>query len=299
MQVFKRISLFIITNILIMFTITFVVQLLGIQPYLTKQGIQIKQLAAFCLVWGFGGAFISLAMSRIIAKWSMGVQLINPNTTNQNERWLLDKVYNLARMAQLPKMPEVGIYNSQEVNAFATGPSKSRSLVAVSTGLFQRMDQREIEGVLGHEITHISNGDMVTMTLLQGLVNSFVLFLSRLIAFLVSQSVEGRSRYMVRFIVTIVLDIALTLLGSIVVASFSRRREYRADAGGAKLAGRDSMVAGLRKLQSMYEYNDPRQTAVSAFKISSKKRTGLLALLASHPPLEARIKRLETGVFSS
>lgn len=298
MTYFKRISLFILTNIFIMFTITFVVQLLGIQPYLTKQGIQLKELAAFCLIWGFGGAFISLAMSRLIAKWSMGVKLIDPNTHDHNERWLLEKVYNLAKMANLPKMPQVGIYNSPEVNAFATGPSKSRSLVAVSAGLFQRMDQREIEGVLGHEISHISNGDMVTMTLLQGLINSFVMFLSRLIAFLVSQSVDERSRHTVRFIVTIALDIALTLLGSIVVASYSRRREYRADQGGAKLAGRDSMIAGLRKLQNLYEYNDPRQTAVSAFKISSKKAGGLLALLATHPPLEDRIRRLETGVTS-
>lgn len=297
MSIIKRIFLFGLTNILIVVTITTLLSILGVRPYLYQHGLDIQSLAIYCLIWGFLGAFISLGLSRIMAKMMMGVKVIDPQTSDQNERWLIEKVHNLARMAALPKMPEVGIYQSPEVNAFATGPTKSRALVAVSSGLFQRMNQKEIEGVLGHEVTHIANGDMVTMTLLQGLVNAFVMFFARIIAFAVSQNVKEQSRYMVRFAVTILLEIMLSLLGMFVISYFSRHREFRADAGGAKLAGRDSMIAGLRKLQSMYELNDPKQNAVTAFKISTKRRGGLFALLASHPPLEVRIQRLEQGSF--
>ncbi len=297
MNMVKRIFLFGLTNILIVVTITTLLSFLGVRPYLYQHGLDIQSLAIYCLIWGFAGSFISLGLSRIMAKMMMGVKVIDPQTQDSNERWLIEKVHNLARMASLPKMPEVGIYNSPEVNAFATGPTKSRALVAVSSGLFQRMNQKEIEGVLGHEVTHIANGDMVTMTLLQGLVNAFVMFFARIIAFAVSQNVKEQSRYMVRFAVTILLEIMLSLLGMFVISYFSRHREFRADAGGAKLAGRDSMIAGLRKLQSMYELNDPKQNAVTAFKISTKRRGGLFALLSSHPPLEVRIQRLEQGSF--
>lgn len=301
MQFAKRIFLFIVTNVLIMVTITTVMQLLGVQPYLDKNGINLESLAIFCLIWGFGVALLSLAMSRIMAKWLMGVKVIEANTTNHDERWLLEKVHSLARMANLPKMPEVGVYDSPEVNAFATGPTKSRSLVAVSSGLFQRMNEREIEGVLGHEIAHISNGDMVTMTLLQGLVNAFVMFFARIIAFAISLQVKEESRHIVRFIVTIIVEIGLSLLGMMVIAYYSRRREFRADQGGAKLAGRDSMIGALKKLQSMYELNaevatHQKQESIAAFKISNRRPGGLMALMSTHPKLEHRIRALEMGV---
>lgn len=301
MQFAKRIFLFLLTNILIVVTISFVTSFFGLQPYLHAQGYNIQSLAIFCAIWGFGGALISLSLSRIMAKWMMGVKTINPNTTNQDERWLLEKVHNLARIAGLPKMPEVGIYQSPEVNAFATGPTKSRALVAVSSGLYQHMNQKEIEGVLGHEIAHIANGDMVTMTLLQGLVNAFVMFIARIIAFAVSQNAKPESRYMIRFAVTILLEIVLSLLGMLVIAYFSRQREFRADKGGAKLAGRDSMISSLQKLKTVYEFNahvagNQKQDSVATLKISNRRAGGLMALLSTHPSLDLRIKRLQDSM---
>src|SRR5262249_17145853 len=233
----KRIVLFLITNILVMLTISILVQLLGLNRGLGAHGIDYGSLMVFCLVWGMGGSLISLALSRVMAKQMMGVQVIDPNTTDPQARALVEIVHNLARGARLPAMPEVGWYDSPEVNAFATGPTKSRALVAVSKGLLERMNQGEVEGVLGHEITHVANGDMVTMTLLQGVVNAFVLFFARVIAFALSQGVREENRGMVQFAIVIVLQIVLSLLGAIVVASFSRWREFRADRGGAQLAG--------------------------------------------------------------
>jgi heat shock protein HtpX len=299
MQFAKRIFLFMLTNILIVVTISFVTSFFGLQPYLNAQGYNIQSLAIFCAIWGFGGALISLGLSRIMAKWMMGVKVIDANTTNREERWLLEKVYNLARMAGLPKMPEVGVYNSPEINAFATGPTKSRALVAVSSGLYERMNEKEVEGVLGHEIAHIANGDMVTMTLLQGLVNAFVMFIARIIAFAISQNAKEESRYMIRFAVTILLEIVLSLLGMFVIAYFSRQREFRADKGGAKLAGRDSMISALQKLQATYDFNShvsggQKQDSIAALKISNRRTGGLLALLSTHPSLDLRIKRLQT-----
>src|SRR5262245_39643124 len=175
LQMSKRIVLLIVVNLLVMLTITFILGLLGAGRYLPEDGLQ--RLAVVCLVWGFGGAFISLGISRLMAKWFMGVQVIDPRTADPRLRQLVETVHELARRAELPRMPEVGIYDSMEVNAFATGPTRSRALVAVSSGLMQRMDSSQVAGVLGHEVAHIANGDMVTMTLLQGLINSFVLFL--------------------------------------------------------------------------------------------------------------------------
>jgi len=302
MQFAKRIFLFLVTNLLIVTTISFVTNLLGLTPYLHQHGYDIRSLAIFCAVWGFGGAFISLAMSRMMAKWFMGVKVIDPNTTHSDERWLLEKVHQLAARANLPKMPEVGIYNSPEVNAFATGPTKSRALVAVSTGLFDRMNERELEGVLGHEIAHIANGDMVTMTLLQGLVNAFVMFFARIIAFALSQQVKEESRYMVRFVVTIILEIVLGMLGMLVIAYFSRQREFRADKGGAQFAGRNSMISALQKLQQVYSLNNqvgnvPAQESVATMKISNRRSGGLLTLLSTHPDLNLRIQRLQEAVI--
>jgi heat shock protein HtpX len=288
----KRIVLFLITNILVMLTITILLQLLGLRYGMSAYGIDYGQLMVFCLVWGMAGSFISLALSRILAKRMMGVQVIDPNTRDPQERTLVEIVHNLARGAGLPAMPEVGYYNSPEVNAFATGPTKSRALVAVSSGLLQRMNRDEVEGVLGHEVTHVANGDMVTMTLLQGVVNAFVLFFARVIAFAVSQGVREESRGMVQFAVIMVLQIVLGLLGAIVVAAFSRWREFRADRGGAQLAGTGKMVAALERLRRNAELVDTRQEALATLKINGAP-SRFAMLFATHPPLDERITRLQ------
>src|SRR5260370_14839045 len=254
-QMKKRIFLFVVVNILVMLTITVVLGLLRVGFYFPRGGL--AGLAVVCLVWGFAGAFISLALSRLMAKWMMGVQVIPPGTTDPALRELVETVHGLTRAASLPP-PEVGIYESDEVNAFATGPTKSRALVAVSTGLLQRMGSREVEGVLGHEVTHIANGDMVTMTLIQGVINAFVLFLSRVLAFVVSQALRSRDDRdsgggAMQYLLAMVFQIVLSILGSLVVFWFSRWREFRADAGGARLAGRQNMVSALRALQRLNE----------------------------------------------
>lgn len=299
----KRIFLFLLTNILVIATLSIITSLLGLHGYLTANGIDYQALAIFCAVWGMGGAFISLLMSKFIAKMAAGVQIIDPQTATGEQKYVLDVVYGLARKAGLTKMPEVGIYDSPELNAFATGPSRNSALVAVSSGLLQSMNREEIEGVLGHEITHITNGDMVTMTLLQGTINAFAMFLSRIIAYAASMALNrgegdkdtaGAPGFLY-YILTIVFDIVFTILGSIVVAAFSRYREYRADSGGAKLAGRSNMIAALGKLKTVYETpEDPRAPSIAALKISHHSK-GLFALFSSHPPLDERIKRLQEG----
>lgn len=303
MAFFKRISLFILVNLLVVVTISLLLNLLGVRPYLTAYGMDYQQLAAFCLVWGMGGAFISLAISRMMAKWMMGVKVIDPGTRNPELQDLLQRVHNLARSAGLSKMPEVGIYESPDVNAFATGPTKNRALVAISSGLLSRMSHEEADGVIGHEISHVANGDMVTMTLVQGVVNAFVMFLSRVIAFAITQAMRGERDNERRssgvgpmyYIVSFVLEIVFMVLGSIVVAWFSRRREYRADLGGARLAGRLSMIRALQALQRTYEITDSAsgaQPAIAALRISNKG-SGLFRLFSTHPPLRDRIARLE------
>lgn len=302
----KRIILFLATNFLVIVTISIVTSLLGLNGYLSAYGIDHAQLLVFCTIWGMGGAFISLLMSRAMAKWSLGVQLIQPSTTNPIERQLLEIVYALARKAKLPAMPEVGIYNSDDINAFATGPSKSRSLVAVSTGLLQRMRMNEIEGVLGHEIAHVANGDMVTMTLLQGVINAFVMFFARAIAYAVTFGRDNEQRggsYIVYMLVQIVLEVVFMILGSIVVAWFSRWREYRADAGGANLAGTPNMVNALEALRryTQERENEPVPAGLKTLMISDR-RPKLMTLFASHPPLEERIARLsgrQTGSLAN
>ena len=286
----KRIFLFLLTNILVMLTITILVQVLGLGRGLGGGGL--AGLMIFCLVWGMAGSLISLALSRVMAKRMMGVQVIDPNTSDSTERTLVEIVHGLARGARLPAMPEVGIYDSPEVDAFATGPTKSRALVAVSSGLLGRMNRDEVEGVLGHEITHVANGDMVTMTLLQGVVNAFVLFFARVIAFAVSQNVRQESRGMVNFLIVIVLQIVLSLLGALVVAAFSRWREFRADHGGATLAGTPKMIAALERLRRNAEMVDTSHEALATLKIAGAP-SRFMALLASHPPLEERIARLQ------
>ncbi|MCA1585323.1 MAG: protease HtpX [Acidobacteria bacterium] len=287
----KRILLFVLTNLAIVATLSIVLGLLGIGGYYTPTGIDYTALMLFCLVWGMGGAFISLLISRWIAKRAMGVQLIDGHS-GRPEAWVYQTVQRLTQQAQLP-MPEVGIYDSPEVNAFATGPSKSRSLVAVSTGLLTNMRREEIEGVLAHEVSHIQNGDMVTMTLIQGVVNAFVMFASRVIAGFVRNMVDERNAYLVTFIVTIVLDIAFGMLGLIIVAWFSRAREFRADAGAAALSGRNNMIAALRRLGQSHQLVDNRSEALATMKINGGDRR-LMMLFSTHPPIAERIKALET-----
>jgi len=298
-QIGKRVLLLVVVNILVMFTITLVLGLLRVGNYFPRGGL--AGLAVFCLVWGFAGSFVSLALSRLMAKWMMGVQVIPPETMDPTLQRLVHTVHGLARAAALPKLPEVGIYESDEVNAFATGPTRSRALVAVSSGLLNRMGSREVEGVLGHEVTHIANGDMVTMTLIQGVINAFVLFLSRVLAFAISQALRSRDDRdsggggMLQWLLVMVFQIVFSILGSLVVFWFSRWREFRADAGGARLAGRENMIGALRALQRLHEPEvaaAQQHPAFQALKISGP-RGGLGVLFMSHPPLEERIALLE------
>lgn len=248
-------------------------------------------LILFSVIFGMGGAFVSLFISKWMAKKMMGLKMINPTTSRGQEREILETVHSMARRARLPKMPEVGIYNSPEMNAFATGPSRSNSLVAVSSGLVHSLNKGELEAVIGHEVAHIANGDMVTLTLIQGVINTFVIFFSRIIANLIASQFE-KNRYMIEFILTIVMQIAFTYLGYIVVAYFSRIREYRADRGGARYSNRENMISALRKL-SYQSLPHRKNDNLAAFKISGT--TSIAALFRTHPPLEDRIARLQKG----
>lgn len=299
---FKRIGLFLLTNILIVATIGIVTSVLGVGRYISQAGIDYSNLLVFCLLWGMVGSFISLLLSKFSAKMMMGVKVINPNSANSTERDLVNRVTRFARQANIA-MPEVGIYESPEVNAFATGPTRNNSLVAVSTGLLNRMNSEELDGVLAHEVSHVANGDMVTMTLIQGAVNAFVMFLSRICAYALSTVFRGNSdddegpayNPMIMMVLTFVFDIVFSILGSIVVAYFSRIREFRADAGGAKLAGRSSMVSALQNLQRMTDpIQDGRGEAMASLKISATKG-GFMALFSTHPSLEDRIKALQSS----
>lgn len=286
----KRIFLFILTNLAVVLTLSIVLSILGVGRYIGPGGLDIGALATFCFVWGMGGAFISLQISRWMAKRVTGAQLVDGRTGRPE----LDRVYatvaSLTQKAGLP-MPEVAVYDSPEVNAFATGPSKSRALVAVSTGLLRSLRDEEIDGVLGHEITHIANGDMVTMTLLQGVINAFVMFFARLIAYALSNRGDSRSRDGGSFFVVIVLQIVLGILGSLVTAWFSRQREFRADRGGATLAGRDRMIGALKRLAANRDMVDTRQESLATLKINGANRW--VGLFHTHPPLEVRIAALE------
>lgn len=289
----KRVLLFISVNILVLITVSLTVNVLlsfmGVDP-----GTQLGLLTLYAMI-GMGGAFISLALSRVMAKTMLGVRVIDPTSSDLVERQLVDVVHALSKKANLPAMPEVGIYDSPEVNAFATGPSKSKALVAVSTGLLHQMNREQIEGVLGHEITHIANGDMVTMTLIQGVINTLVLFLARIIASVVSSNFEERSRPGVQLLMYYVLQIVLSLFGSIVVNYFSRQREFRADAGGARIAGREKMIGALRALSGVYGVVDDEHQALATLKISGHSRRMVAAIFSTHPPLDERIRRLERG----
>jgi heat shock protein HtpX len=289
----KRIFLFLVTNIAVVVTLSVVASLLGINQYITAQGIDFGALLAFAAVFGFGGAFISLAISKWSAKMAVGAQVIEV-PRNSAEYWLVDTVKRQAQAAGIG-MPEVAIYDSPEVNAFATGMSRNNALVAVSTGLLERMTRDEAEAVLGHEVSHVANGDMVTLTLIQGVLNTFVIFLSRAIGYFVDRVVlknqEGPG--LGYFLTHIVLEILFGILASIVVMWFSRQREFRADAGGARLAGRGKMIAALQRLQSLQEESHLPEK-VAAFGIKGGK-PGWMALFSTHPPLEQRIEALRAA----
>ena len=292
-----RIGMFLATNAAILVLISIVFQFFGFEGILAENGVDLnlQALLVMSAVIGFGGSFISLAMSKFMAKRSMGVKIIE-QPSSKDEQWLVDTVRRQAQQAGIG-MPEVGVFNSPEPNAFATGMRRNSALVAVSTGLLQNMGADEVEAVLAHEITHVSNGDMVTMGLIQGVVNTFVIFLSRIIGHVVDRVVFKTQRGYgpAYYITSIVAQIFLSILASTIVMWFSRRREYRADAGGASLAGRNKMIGALQALQRGHEPHDlPGEFA--AFGISGGIGVGIKRLFMSHPPLEERIAALKAGM---
>jgi heat shock protein HtpX len=288
----KRILLFVLTNLAVMVVLGVVASLLGVNRYLTANGLNLSALLGFSLIMGFGGAFISLLMSKPMAKWSTGARVIN-QPANQDEAWIVSTVQRLSERAGIA-MPEVAIYDG-EPNAFATGAFKNSALVAVSTGLLQSMTHEEIEAVLGHEIAHVANGDMVTLTLIQGVLNTFVVFLSRVIGYFVDNMLRSKDDQssgpgMGFYITSFVLDILLGFVASMVVAWFSRQREFRADEGAAQLMGnKQPMINALARLNSLQAGTLP--ASVAAMGITG----GLGKFFASHPPLEERIAALQAA----
>jgi heat shock protein HtpX len=290
----KRIALFVVTNVAVLAVIYVVLNILGVERILAENGTQLdlRALLVFSAVVGFSGSFISLAISKWMAKMSTGAKVID-TPRNATESWLLNTVHRFADEAGI-RRPEVAIYDAADVNAFATGPTRNNALVAVSTGLLSRLPQREVEAVLGHEVSHVANGDMVTLTLLQGVVNTFVIFLSRIVGFVVDRVLFRTERGTGPgfFLASLVAQILLGILASMIVMWFSRQREFRADAGGAKLAGRDSMI---RALEGLRRSTQPAElpAAIRAFGISGGRMAGLGRLFMSHPPLEERIAALQ------
>ncbi len=296
MAFIKRIGLFLIVNFLVVTTVSiifnFVCQYFGIE--FSRYGYYL----AFYSVLGMGSAIVSLLMSKKMVKWKMKVQLIDPKNATGDEKMLLDMVHHHARQAKIDKMPEFGIYQSPTANAFATGATKNNALVALSSGLVQKMNKDEIEGVIGHEIAHIANGDMVTMTLITGMMNTMVLFVARILADMIASNMsnnEGRGGGFMFYGIYMGLQMVLSLLGSILVSYFSRRREFRADAGGAKYAGREKMIAALKALSKDYmpQATPKREENIAALKISGLSKSKFAKLFSTHPPLEDRIQALE------
>jgi len=288
----KRIFYFLVTNLAIVFVLSITMRLLGVEPFLNANGLNLNSLLIFAAVMGFGGAFISLAISKWSAKQMSGaVTIDNPKTPD--EIWLINIVKNQSQAVGI-QMPEVAIFNSPVVNAFATGMSRNSSLVAVSSGLLEMMTKDEAEAVIGHEISHIANGDMVTLTLIQGVVNTFVLFFSRVIGYTVDKVVfktkEGTGPAF--FITMIISELLLGVLASIVVMWFSRQREYRADMGGGQLAGKQKMIAALKRLKAQYE-SSALPKSIAALGISGEQGMGLKELFSTHPSLDDRIARLQ------
>ncbi|HWI15744.1 MAG TPA: protease HtpX [Burkholderiales bacterium] len=293
----KRIFLYLLTNIAVLLVLSVTLRLLGVDRILNAQGtgLDMNSLLVFAAVMGFGGSIISLAMSKWMAKMSVGAQVIE-TPANMTERWLVDTVQRHAQRAGIG-MPEVAIYDAPDVNAFATGWNRNSALVAVSTGLLNNMSQDEAEAVLGHEITHVANGDMVTLALIQGVVNTFVLFFSRVIGYVVDRAVfkTERGEGPAFFITSIIAQIVLGVLATMIVMWFSRWREFRADAGGAQLAGRNKMIAALERLKLNHEAAAQLPDQVKAFGISDSAGASFTRLFMSHPPLDERIAALRAG----
>lgn len=289
----KRVFLFLATNLAIVLVLSVVTSILGVNRWIAANGLNYQALLVFCFVFGMGGAFISLALSKTIAKWSTGAKVLK-EPRSSSEMWLLQTVERQARAAGIG-MPEVAIFEAAEPNAFATGMSRNNSLVAVSSGLLRSMSQDEVEAVLGHEMSHIANGDMVTLTLIQGVLNTFVMFLARVVGYAIDQAVfrrgsdEQRGPGIGYYITVIILEIVFGILASMIVAWFSRRREFRADAGGAHLAGKRKMIAALQRLQAVHAPS-PLPQNMTAMGITGGQ---LAKLFASHPPLEVRIAALQ------
>ena len=289
----KRILLFVATNVAILLVLSVTLRLLGVDRILNEQGtgLDLTNLLIFSAIVGFAGSLISLAMSKFIAKQSMGVRVIE-QPSNPTEVWLVETVRKQAQAAGIG-MPEVGIFDAPDMNAFATGANRNNALVAVSSGLLRGMSQREAEAVLGHEVSHVANGDMVTLTLIQGVVNTFVVFLSRVIGYTVDRVVfkTEREHGPAFMITTIVAQLVLGILASMIVMWFSRYREFRADSGGAKLAGRENMIGALERLR--HGHSTALPDSMQAMGISTEKKpNGLARLFMTHPPLEERIAAL-------
>ena len=290
----KRIFLLVATNIAVMVVLSLIIQVFGLDRALAQKGMNLTGLLLISAIFGFGGAFISLLISKWMAKRAMGVRVIT-NPANDTERWLVNVVQQQAQTAGIG-MPEVGIFDSPEPNAFATGANKNSALVAVSTGLLRNMRREEVEAVLGHEVSHVANGDMVTLTLIQGVMNTFVFFLARIIGGIVDKVIlkNERGNGIGYFVTVIAAQIVLGFLAGMVVAWFSRKREFRADAGGAHLAGTNSMIGALEALKRVHTPTAlPEQ--MKAFGINDAAPTGLQRLLMSHPPLDERIAALNSA----
>jgi len=292
----RRIIYFVVTNFAILIVLSTAMRLLGIEPYLTAYGVNYQSLLIFALVFGMGGSFISLALSKWTAKRISGAQVIKEPST-ETERWLVRTVSELAAKARIG-MPEVAVFPSDDMNAFATGMSRNRSLVAVSSELLRKMDREKARAVLAHEVSHVANGDMITLALIQGVVNTFVLFLSRVIGHTIDRVVfkNERGQGPAFWITTIIAEIVLAVLASLVVFYFSRKREYRADSGAAELVGKKPMIDALEALK-MSVGRPHLPDKIAAFGISGAKRRGLAALFATHPDLDDRISALETKVY--
>jgi heat shock protein HtpX len=294
----KRIFLFVATNLAVLIVLSITARILGVDRILTANGLDLGALLVFAALFGFGGSIISLLISKWMAKMATGARVI-AQPASAVEQWLVETVRRQAQQAGIG-MPEVAIYDAPEINAFATGANRNNALVAVSTGLLNNMSKDEAEAVLGHEVTHVANGDMITLTLIQGVVNTFVIFIARVVGYFVDRVLlkneEGVG--IGYFVTTIVAEIVLAVLASIIVMWFSRQREFRADAGGASLAGRDRMIAALQRLKLNHEPTTLPEAA-KAFGISGRTRGGLARLFMSHPPLDERIEALRAGATGS
>jgi len=289
----KRVFLFVVTNIAVLVVLSIAARLLGVDRFLTSQGMNFGALLAFCAVFGMGGSFISLLLSKWMALRTTGAVVIE-QPKGEVEAWLLQTVNHHAQAAGIG-MPQVAIFPSDAPNAFATGARRDAALVAVSTGLLRGMKRDEVEAVLGHEISHVANGDMVTLTLIQGVVNTFVLFLSRVVGYWVDRVVlrNERDHGLGFFVTTMIAQVIFGIAASVIVMWFSRQREFRADAGGARLSGREKMIAALERLRAQSD-PEPLPDQMAAFGISGR-RSGLMRLFMTHPPLEERIERLRAA----